>query len=145
MNLLQLCPAQNTMKEYKTVASPKLWVSIQIAFTSIVFDNAPLIQIVCLIILSKITGMDKSDCECDDAYFEQTIAAQNSDPIKTHPAGHHLVQTCPPNHAGESNSLIQNHQATIVSSANEHMMLAPTLSADDLINAVNRHRYVNRL
>ena len=85
--------------------------------------------------------MDKSDCECDDAYFEQTIAAQNSDPIKTHPAGHHLVQTCPPNHAGESNSLIQNHQATIVSSANEHMMLAPTLSADDLINAVNRHRY----
>ena len=136
------------MKEYKTVTSPKLWVSIQIAFTLIVFDDAlhaPLIQIVCLIILSKITGMDKSDCECDDAYFEQTIAAQNSDPIKTHPAGHHLVQTCPPNHAGESNSLIQNHQATIVSSANEHMMLAPTLSADDLINAVNRHRYVNRL
>ena len=83
--------------------------------------------------------MDKSDCECDDAYFEQTMAAQNCDPIKTHPAGHHLVQTCPLNHAGESNSLIQNHQAAIVS--NEHMMLAPTLSADDLINAVNRHRY----
>ena len=83
--------------------------------------------------------MDKSDCECDDAYFEQTMAAQNCDPIKTHRAGHHLVQTCPLNHAGESNSLIQNHQAAIVS--NEHMMLAPTLSADDLINAVNRHRY----
>ena len=85
--------------------------------------------------------MDKSDCECDDAYFEQTMVAQINDPIKTHPAGHHLVQTCPPNHAGESSSLIQNHQAAIVSSANEHMMLAPTLSADDLINAVNRHRY----
>ena len=88
-----------------------------------------------------LIGMDKSDCECDDAYFEQTMAVQINDPIKTHPAGHHLVQTCPPNHAGESSSLIQNHQAAIVSSANEHMMLAPTLSADDLINAVNRHRY----
>ena len=144
MNLLQLCPAQNIMKECKIVTSLKLWVSMQIAITLIVFDETffhlPLIQIFCFIIVSKITGMDKSDCECDDAYFEQTLAAQNSDPIKTHPAGHHLVQTCPPNHAGESNSLIQNHQATIVSSANEHMMLAPTLSADDLINAVNRHR-----
>ena len=68
-------------------------------------------------------------------------AGQICDPIKSHPAGHHLVQTCPPNHAGESCSLIQNHQADIVSSPNEHMMLAPTLSADDLINAVNRHRY----
>ena len=89
--------------------------------------------------------MDKSECECDDAYFEdvfeQTAPAQVCDPIKTHPAGHHLVQTCPPKHAGESCSLIQNHQATIISSENEHMMLAPTLSADDLINAVNRHRY----
>ena len=87
--------------------------------------------------------MDKSDCECDDAYFEQTMAAaQICDPINSHPAGHHLVQNGLPNHAGESCSLIQNHQAEIVSSANEHMMLAPTLSADDLINAVNRHRYV---
>ena len=69
------------------------------------------------------------------------MAAKKCDPINTHPAGHHLVQTHPPNHAGESCSLIQNHQATIVSS-NDHMMLVPTLSADDLINAVNRHRYL---
>ena len=85
--------------------------------------------------------MDKSDCECDDAYFDQSSQVSPiCDPMKIHPAGHHLVQTCPPNHAGESCSLIQNHQATIVSTANDHMMLAPTLSADDLINAVNRHR-----
>ena len=86
-------------------------------------------------------GADKSDCECDDAYFEQNNAANKCDPINSHPAGHHLVQTHPPNRTGESCSLIQNHEAAIVSS-NDHMVLAPTLSADDLINAVNRHRYL---
>ena len=90
-----------------------------------------------------LTVADRDECECDDEYIEQALTNTNRNVINAHPAGHHLVQTHQPNHdIPQSCSLIQNHQATIVTSANEHLMLGHTLSADDLINAVNRHRYV---